>query len=86
MNKLQIKKNDFRVRLNKLNDNIKKIYNHIKKNNNEIDIKKILDIINDEYYDLLFEYTELEKYKQKYDDNDDKLIKFENKIKKRRRG
>ena len=77
------KKNDYRARLNKLNYNVKKIYNHIKKNNNnEIDMKKTLDALNNEYYELLLDYTELKKYKQKYDDDDDdKLINFENKIK-----
>ena len=44
-------------------------------------MKKTLGVLNDEYYDLLLEYTELEKYKQKYDHDDDKLINFENKIK-----
>ena len=68
------KENDFGAKLdklNKLNDNIKKINNYIKKNNEKINIKDLEDVDN-RYNDLINEYNILR----------DTIYEYKNEIKK----
>ena len=72
--KVMDKENNFYARLNKLNDNIKKIDNYIK-NNKEVDIEG-LDHFNKELGDLTSEYDILREIIY---ETEDELNKLENK-------
>ena len=86
--KVTDKEHNLRTRLDKLNNNFKKLDNYIKENNDKkIDTEKKLDTANNEYNHLLLEYNqsrkELMESKDKLNETKDKLDKAKDDINKK---